>query len=338
MAAQFDVVFVVGEGGCGKSVASLDYLLANHNRLVLSCSASDCGEANVASRLGELRAVGLCEPLPLALERLRVANPHDRSLVLINVDGFDEAATPMPNGPAGLIRSFGPGGTYSGRGTVIVSSRKSAGHRSTRQDYDIVSQCFDCDLPEAFADRVGWVHVGDFDDEEMAQLASRLMPSVRDQLLAVLTVPDRTTQAGIDPEPAAVPLVLESLRHPVVWGTFAELNSEAQVGVLAGEPAGTRQMAELFVRRFEIKSRAREPGLRHAQIWQALEAIARATGNDAAFGRDDWDQRCNPILGSYASEVLLGEAFSYGLFRQDSPTLIRWRHRFVAQWLAGGCR
>ena len=133
--------------------------------------------------------------------------------------------------------------------------------------------------------------------------------------------------------------IIESLRHPVVWGAYSELHPAQREMVVSANLAGTRLLAERLVNRFLQKCRAR-PSI----VWQTdhlaegLRRVASAAQSSLpSYGvQDVWVAGCRDLIGELAANELYGEALTYGLIVEDERWRWRWRHLFLTPYLLGG--
>lgn len=231
----------------------------------------------------------------------------------------------------------GAGQADSGIG-LLISCRPRDGNPGSIER-DLISRWFDCEDPDAVLGQVGIVQVTDFNDAELEEAASVLDGESGRRLLQFLATSDRlpmtTTTPAPTPELISRPVV-DSLRHPVVWGAFASLPDADRCRALDADAGTLDRLADLFLTRFSRKCRIRRSWFGEAQADAALNVVARSTGTTPPFSRvRNWMPAAHGILNVAESEFLFGEAVTYGLIRRESPDLWRWRHQFIAERLAG---
>lgn len=344
--SQHNVTFISGGGGSGKSVIAIQHLLAApQGPLGLSLRAADIRPDSVAVLLRDLRSGGAGNSLPSdtldqAVSRLKIANPGRDVLLAVNVDALDETDPALRGEISRIIREFVYRGRDGLRGKLLVSCRPRQ-HRF-RGVQDLIQEWIDTEYPDRFTDRVALVEVGDFDAAEM-QAAEALLNDPSDERLNRTS--DVETIEGSEPlstdreSGSAGPELIHSLRHPVVWGAYIGLNPEERRWVRSGTNEGTDCLAAAFVGRFFGKCAARRNHLvQQHHLEQALRRVAAATVNAVPpFGQQGvWQTACRSVLGLEDTTFLYGEALTYGLIEEDQRPSWRWRHGFVAQYLARG--
>ncbi len=110
-AARFPVVFLIGHGGCGKTILAVQYLLEESaTRLVMMVAASDATKDDcLGHELRELRSKDYFRRLPpdpigRVIDRLRIANEDvEPPYLLVDLDGLDEISEDMRRGVRTVI-------------------------------------------------------------------------------------------------------------------------------------------------------------------------------------------------------------------------------------------
>ena len=105
-----------------------------------------------------------------------------------------------------------------------------------------MSSWLDTDIPHVHVDQVGIVHIGDFDDAELREAAQavgedehrRIGATLREGMGPVEDTSAREVLGGRDVADVDR-LILDSLRHPVMWGVFASLESRQRLHALEGD-------------------------------------------------------------------------------------------------------
>jgi hypothetical protein len=346
--AQFPVVFLIGEGGCGKSVSSVQYLLTEAaHRVGLTLPGHSACEQAVAYEFNRLRSPQhghqfADRTLNDIVARLRVANPTERLVLAIDVDALDE---PPPAEQVAAVRQLvsacWSSGNWGESGALLLVSYRPDDRRHGGAERALASRWFSSLSADYVLQRVGFVHVGGFNDDELAEAAEHLLAvdagASERRLLSALR-PDtlQSARTALLPEGGTVSTgVIASLKHPVVWGAYAGLAQELRARVLSGEQAALDTLAESFLRRFYDKCLSRGRAVSEHQMHAALVSVARQTTANPPFSKvGAWDPACVGHLNSNEASLLFGEAMTYGLIVRDSATEWRWRHAFVAGFLA----
>ncbi len=113
-AAIFPVVFLIGHGGCGKTILAVQYLLEESTRrLVMMLAAPDATQDECLGReLRELRSREHSHRVPVdsmgvVIDRLCVANEDaEPPFLVIDVDGLDEVSESAKSGVRQVIDRF----------------------------------------------------------------------------------------------------------------------------------------------------------------------------------------------------------------------------------------
>ena len=350
---QFPVVWLTGDGGCGKSVLGLQLLIQEADgRLALflpgrSATRDTClAEALWPIRSEQHHHLLPRDPVPMFLNRVCVANADMLPpFIIVDVDGLDEVPESERHGLRQLIELFFSRGRNEVANAVLVLTCRAPERDRNRAVEGLVSNWFDSELPDIIADQIGAVHVGDFDDDELREAARILADDVGrriDEMLPRSLASDRvSTGAESSGSGGATPLELElldSLRHPAMWGVFAAIPSADRISALSGDVAALAAMADKFLDRFCRKTSKRRTTLRRDQLRDGLSAISRVPSQDRVV-RDrqaDWVQPALGPLNLDEAAFLYGEGLSYGLTREEAPGKWRWRHGFVRDYLCRG--
>ena len=335
------VVLLLGLGGCGKSVLALQYLSGQgQSQVALSSPAEEVSEESLLRDFSRLRSPGNgLRPDPTidtVLRRLREANPSARSVLLIDIDGLEEAGTLGGHPVRQLVRAYWNGGCASGV-TILVSCRPNETRREAFVG-SLLGRLFDCADSSMLRDQVPVVWVEDFTRVELAEAARALGPAYESfaEWLLAQDAPLNDATASSGPDISYPERLVESLRHPVVWGAFAGLPELDRQRVLDGDPDGQAMLASGFLARFRGKCRDRQPGFHENHADAGLIAVAQSTRRPPPYSRrGDWIARASSVLGAQEAAFLFGEAVTYGLVEQESQDGWRWRHPFVADHLAG---
>lgn len=324
----------------------LQHLLADEGGPVgLSLRAAGANEEQLLSSLRGLRSPRYSHELPLgtlseAINRLQVANIEQTVVLVVDLDALDEAEPALWSQLSRLIKTWLDQGYLGLAAKLIVSSRPRT--RNRRGKLGLIREWLGVEYPEVFVDRVGFVEVTDFDANELTEAASRLGGEPETRLLQGTPLATaqsaRTLNGNIDSGFAPTSIV-DSLRHPVVWGVYASLLPQERNAVLDDLPHGTDRLADLFVERFLSKCRVRRHHRTHEDhLETALRSVAVASvAASAPYARESvWDAGCVRLLGRENADFLYNEALSYGLIEEDEPSTWRWRHSFVSRSLSRG--
>ena len=230
----------------------------------------------------------------MLLDRVRVANAGvPPPLILVDVDGLDEVPESERHGLRQLIHLFLSRGQAAVVDAVLVLTCRSPERDRARAVEGLVSSWFDTELPDVIAGQVGAVHVGDFDDDELRDAARGIADDVQRTIDEMLPggPPTGPVSTGADPSGpgGATPIergIIESLRHPVMWGVFSSLPASDRPLALSGNGAALATMADRFLDRFCRKAWTRRTTLRHDQGRAGLAAIGRASPRTGSSGTD----------------------------------------------------
>jgi hypothetical protein len=352
-AAQFPVVFLVGEGGCGKSVLAARFVCETASRcLGDSTSAREFGWDWLGKAFNHWRSETHAEDLRAlpagdVLRRVRIANDaEERPLIIVNVDGLDEASDEKRRKLGELVYlciNQQPSSPYAL--VLLVTARlldPSPEHTRDR----LIQELTSTHHPGELAHQFGYVPVGDFKDEEL-QLAIAELPSpLRSRLEKAIQVlsgrhsATATLEDEVDQEPdRPIPnrALLSSLRHPALWGEFLDLNEQTQGRVLDGQQEAMHELARRFLKRFFFKVWLRYPALPENDLRRALKRIGRRFPTREQRGRllQHWLAPASKsgLLCRAEARDLFHEAVSYGMIREDDEEWWRWRHSFVGDYL-----
>ena len=199
------------------------------------------------------------------------------------------------------------------------------------------------EYPDIFADKVGKVFVGDFDEQEIQTAAEQLDADTLKRIRSVLSMSDVAgsdyitlgdpIRRGTSRDPRLVNIV-RSLQHPAMWGLFSRLGPSLRSGILKGESGALHSLAWEFVDRFCSKANRRQPTLTRDPILAALRRVGTA-GQHGNFLRDKQADWVLPTLGPLSdsqADLLYNEALTYGLIEEDQAKW-RWRHVLLYDYL-----
>jgi len=343
---QYPLVFIVGDGGSGKSVLAAQYLREMaRDRFVAAISAADINESwpgrefnrwRSPNSHGELKV----EAVDGLLTRIRQADREaPRPILLLNLDGIDEIQ--HRQAAKQLIEEFFRRRRDESSDAVLLVTCRSEGTDVNRAMRKIISTWLRTEVPYKCENMVGKVVVGDFDVDELIRAADELGGPYRYRLAASLQAPssDLPVEAifvGDEDFASGGPPVVrrdvaQSFLHPAMWQAFLEVGEDQRHRVLDGEPSALRPLADAFLDRFCRKAELRRPVLSGDRIIRALEKIGVGLSADhSVFDRDqDWVARARELVGDEEARQLFDEAKSYGLITETDQGRWSWRHAFV---------
>ena len=336
--ASSPLVFVYGDGGCGKSMAVAEYLRSLGNKqLVWTVLAREATEASIVDALNNLRlpgrhGAGRDRSLEGVRTRLRAANPGDRVLWTIDIDGIDEAPDRVAELRSLITLCWSEGDRDSSPASLIVTCREPGSTSPTRQ---LLYEWLDAPELDLVAG-VGFVHVHVFTDGELFDAASRLNGLPEDRIKRALDL-DLAAPTPSDSLPAGEELpdaILQALHHPVVWGHYAYLPEPQRSGVLEGDPHSLSLLAVRILDRFLVRCHSRRLWPNAPNLRSALGVIARSLTGAPRYSSEEWTHAAGDMLSRQEAESLYWESAAYGLVVRESRIHWRWGHRFLVDYLA----
>ncbi len=351
-AAQFPVVFLLGDGGCGKSVLAGRFVCEAASRcLAGSVAAGGFRRHWLGEAFNKWRSGIYADDLPIlppkeVLRRVRLANDgQERPLIVVNVDGLDEATDEHKNELRQLVdvcRAQQPPSPYA---FVLLLTARLTDPAPERTRNRLIQILTSAHHPSELAHEFGFVPVGDFEDDELQRAIAELPPPLRGRLEEAIQIlsgqPSATATLGegVYQEPdRPVPdrALLSSLRHPALWGEFLDIDPETQGRVLDGQREAMHQLARRFLDRFFYKVLLRHPAWPQPDVQQALIRIGRRFPSGEQRGRrtQHWLAPASEqgLLRHSEARDLFHEAVSYGMIREDKEEWW-WRHGFVGDYL-----
>jgi len=286
-AQRSSVVFLLGEGGCGKSVLSLQYLSEqSRSQVGVSVLAECASEVEVVTAFNRLRSPSShCRPdllLNQVVRRLRTANPDAERVLLVAIDGLEEHWEQSIAQIRALIHSCWGEGNPARSGVGLLISCRSRSDLPGSVEGELIARCFDSEDPAAMLGQVGFVFITEFNNEEMAEAVRGLDGESERMLAQFLFAGERLppTSTSSPPLPDAVSRsVLDSLRHPVVWGAFASLPEADRCQILGADPTALDRLADKFLERFGRKCRNRRHEFDDDLLHAALNAVSCGAGH-----------------------------------------------------------
>ncbi len=139
--------------------------------------------------------------------------------------------------------------------------------------------------------------------------------------------------------PFPSPAPMKSIRHPVLWRFFSDLDVPNQHACLNGNSDGLDQLACAYLTWFRRKAERRIGGLVRDACLTALEAVAEHfRNNPAGVGEKvrDWVEPCiGAGCNRLHAEQIFGEAMTTGLLvgAERLGRRWRWKHPWFCEYL-----
>jgi hypothetical protein len=333
--ASNPIVFVYGDGGCGKSLAVAEYLLSVSDRqFVWSESASTASEAEIAAGINGIRlpgnpVTGLDYSLSEIRARLNVANPGARPIWTIDLDGIDEAPDRL-NDLYHLIRKCWANGNREHSPASLVITCRSPAIGGSQDRTDLVNKWLNI-IDPALVCGVGFVSLGFFLPDELVRAARLVGGHPETRIVRTLTsrFTDGQVERFTDIEPIS-PEMIQSLQHPVVWGTYASFSDvDVRNRILDQEPEYIADFCNRILRRFFTRCRRRRAWSDNLMIENALASVAKSLIGPPPYTKKDWELGCGGYLGDAERSFLYHECLTYGLIQREAGAGWRWRHQFI---------
>jgi energy-coupling factor transporter ATP-binding protein EcfA2 len=348
--AKHSIVFVLGRGGCGKSTLAAHFLLESmSSRFVAAVSARDLHNLWLGQEFNAWRdPTSGREHSPSSIDdvlrRLRHANGNEPPpILLLDIDGLDEQGDRGREAIRALVGLCRPRVVGGGSDLGLILTARANASRADRALRELIADLFSAEYPGDMEDQFGVVWIDDFTEAEFVAVLRHVDVEVRTRLQAAVgtmagTPPDTTVaESAMTPgAPSPLPEMVESLRHPVLWGFFSRLTVEEQHQVLDGADAGLDRLTERFVERFCVKVYRRRSTLQGERARRALVQVARSFPPHQALARfqTNWIAQAAPLVTQDEAAFLFAEAVSYGMIREEEPGRWAWRHRFLRESLA----
>ena len=281
------------------------------------------------------------------MARLRHANPDaSRPILVLDLDGIDEVNHEQRCAVQRLLHQFWRvRGGEATDAVLLVTARGPGGTSEAAMD-KLVRRWLTSDLYSRVSAQVGRVFVTDFGEEELSNAARLLGQDCWRRIAPALAA---SARGGIGPtalgdesllsgdSPAAAPAMVNSLRHPAMWGSFVSLDHDRRLLVLDQQSAALSELTGRFILRFCEKVNRRHTSLLDKRVWDALRAICTAIprGSDELSRRDHWIAPARGPVNDDEAACLFDEAISYGLIIENARGQWLWRHPFVPDHLKG---
>jgi energy-coupling factor transporter ATP-binding protein EcfA2 len=350
------LVGLYGPGGCGKSV--LMWQLLRRLQAIGCCTvrhASNLQRSWVVDAVQAWRNLSRSnDTAEEAIERLQIANPGQRPILWLGLDGLDEGARSADREThiREILQWFWERdcrrGSSSPVATLVVSCRNQE---------DLHEVWLNLPLPRFYSGELPLtVPIGDFTEDEILKAAQKklpeLYPRIRDSIHAGSGVQSALVERDHDtavfghpsPDTSSGPVdgrVLKSLEHPAMWLALLNLEPLDQRNAVQGKKQSVYDLAHRFIIWFHSKLKYRErerfQNLTESDLVQVLGAIVQHSSETAPYSRDsDWSKpawQTGQVSEAEAND-LYREALSAGLIIEDARHLWRWRHFIVRDYLA----
>ena len=350
-ASQFPIVLLLGDGGCGKSVLAGRFVCEEAaRRFVGSVSARDYHRHWLGEVFNEWRSGAHGDDLAVlpakeVIRRVRLANDvEERPLLIVNVDGLDEASDEHRQELRRLLDACHTQQPPSPNGLVLLLTARLIEPNPERTRDHLIRFLTSAHYPEELAQLFGFMYVRDFSEDELqtaiADIPRPLRGRMQESFRFLSWQPSKTETLGdeLRPEPfrpVADPALVESLRHPALWGEFLDLGPEIQGMVLDDQREAMHELARRFLDRFFRKVLLRRPTWPDQGVREALTCIGRVfpRGEPRGSRSQHWLAPATGPLRAQEARDLFHEAVSYGMIMADEREWWRWRHNFVGEYL-----
>ncbi len=335
---EYPFIVVHGDGGCGKSVALSDAILAGLRDFSgppgfgLVMPANDTNEIELIRRIARWRHQKLqCDQeFEITMSRLRRSFRGD-PLLVVCIDAIDEKGgePTLPGAVQSCIRelidravtSFEEHGVPTI--SVVLACRRE-------NEYEKLDRGRPLPVPHP-------ISVSEFDDSELRKLVQNLSGSVEKRIVSHLDVRSESMQGRVHRGARAVPPnVMNALRHPVIWGFFSDQSEVVQQECLNGT---LDLLAAAYFQWFRRKADIRIPGLGD-ECECALRAVACAFPRDASqIGekQQHWLSPCRTMNGDdiRLAKQLMKEAMTAGIVIdvENEGHKWRWKHTWLCEYL-----
>ncbi len=337
---QHKVVFLTGDGGCGKtemltalagdSAAHADTFAHFEGFPVLTQSKM------LRSEWLERTIGGWAERSEASLKgielRLRAANPKAPTILLICVDGLDED---LPD--ASFIRYLYDMTQQDEGVRLLITSRSESAERLVRQVFPggatgswNSSRAYEFEQVEPFT------------AEEVRTAATNVFGDILSDMFEGTIQSAKSFSTNVLRSSPADPDILDSLRHPRMFGAFASLQNDPEGAreFLEGRTAAIQKVASIFLSKFFEKylQRHSRPSEAHFDLGWHAEAYKDIASQTRGADRYTYALWKNIIMQDdrqiqVGADGLYKEAATGGLIIAAGKEWY-WRHSFVTDRLA----
>lgn len=362
VAARRALILLKGDGGCGKTVALWQWVWETSGEttpqgLAAFLPALSVTRTCITEQVCKWGNYGPQHPnrwgeRPIeSIQRLRLANPSLSSPIYhLGLDGADEVTDVKRQDELREVLSW----FWRQDLDSLREHRDPAAVLvvTCRHERDIF-KWLDFELT-GFAsrgDRPQMVVIERFSDQELEQLAKETLSNELYLKIKAALVIGRSEEVQDRPEERALQTtgrsanttIVEALKHPAMWHSFSKLmpSESEREKVLDGDEEALSELARSHVDWFCNRAERRGIAIVGNQTSILLAHIARGSYSHADESRtatlSDWTGPAHRDFGEVSqAKQLFQEALSVGLIEQPmGPGLSwRWRHRFVAQYLA----
>lgn len=363
-AIQRAFICLYGIGGCGKTLALIDWCLNNVENV---CAFTTLKTAEDVSELSMAKIISSWMELPetnsrnhdindVAINRLKRANPKlTHPIFYLGLDGIDEALErqEIKSKIREVLNWFlkedqeSYKNARSPRASLIVTCRV----KETVNEYLHLDLTGFTTISES--GHVHFVEVLDFSDAEFLEAARNCSNVVYNHIVAFLKtkgseigllegmiLADETVRATTSIKSE----VVDSLHHPGLWRAYQDssLTEDERVAVLTGSNQALAKMADIFMQRFYrmLRRRGKHQNLQTDSLELIFQQIAQHCSNVMPQGRifklaEDWIMpACNDGgLTPHSARDLWNEALSAGLIVKYDKTTWYWKHQILWQFL-----
>jgi hypothetical protein len=338
---EYPVIVVVGDGGCGKSVAVSDAVaICLHDKdhppgfglIVPALEADPQATMGAVAHWRNLVEHTDGQDYPRSIDRLRRACA-DNPLLVICIDAIDEkaGAPRLPDRVQRFVReqmdcAMRDHQIYGIPVTVVVLTCRRV------DELENLTRGPELDMP------YHRINVTAFDDDELTQLIVELDGSVRSRIAGHLQLPGwQISQFPSRSERPISPDSMKTIRQPIIWRFFSKLDVQAQHACL-DDVRGLDLLGPRYLDWFRRKAEIRIRSLQNRECSEALLAVCFGVkDNPACHGfkdnparvaerETDWLIPCTAAgCARLNAGLLLGEAITAGILIEDESGGRRWR-------------
>ncbi len=340
---EHPVVVVVGDGGCGKSVALSDavtiWLQDEDNPpgfcwIVPALQANPEAMMNAVARSRNLAQHADGQDYRRSIRRLRQAY-SDNPLLVICIDALDEkdGKSRLPDQVQRFVQELMDEATESRQKqglpvvAVVVACRR-------------ITELENLSRGHQFGIPYHRIDVAAFDDDDLDKLIGNLDGDVQSRIAGHLQLPRwQTSRLPYRSERSVSADVMNVIRHPVMWRLFSESEPRVQDACL-DDVLGLDQLGGRYLDWFRRKAEIRISGLRQGECSAALLAVCERFKDNPARVADranDWINPCTNDAGCCPLNAgqLLTEAITAGIVVEEESDGRRWRwkHKWFCEYL-----